>query len=498
MQNLPEEFKNRIKRLLGDAANEFFDTYVTASHTSLRINTLRLPSNKGLNILQQCSLLGEKPAQIPWEKSGFYYDENDRPGRHVLHEAGFYYIQEASAQAPVSFLDPRPGERILDLCAAPGGKSTQIGGAMKGEGILVSNEIHPSRAKILSENVERMGITNALVTRESPDRLVSFFPGYFDKILVDAPCSGEGMFRKNDEAVSEWSVENVLHCAERQLFILEQADRMLRPGGRIVYSTCTFSPEENEKLVEAFLTSHPDYHLCPMDLSGGMLSSHLDKGNLNRGKDDRMPVFDEISPARGMVRLFPHKLKGEGHFAALLEKKNRGLYTSETMPAPLPKSGSPKKLNRNSKSKKGASAPDLSTALDFLKQDPKYADIDRIFMMGDQVYLLPDARLALQGLTLVRPGLHLGTLERGRFLPSMALARALTVDDNFNYVNLSVSDPDDMDLLASYLEGATFPYMGEPGWYLICCEGLGIGWGKLAGGIMKNHYPKGLRKRLNH
>ena len=473
-----------MKDLLGSEAEAFFASYETPAHRGLFLNPLAGSLESLCSMLEGCDLPLLSP--VPWESRGRYFEDCVPFGKHVFHEGGFYYIQEPSAMAPVSFLDPQPGEYVLDLCAAPGGKSTQIGAKMKGSGLLVSNEIHPDRARILSENVERMGLSNTVVTSAAPDVLSAHFPLFFDKILVDAPCSGEGMFGKNEEAALQWSEDAVALCAERQFDILTHADLMLRPGGCIVYSTCTFSKEENEDLILRFLESHLMYELCDMPLCGGMVHG-----------------FCEDSPDK-MVRLLPHKLEGEGHFAALLRKKG----PTEKVPS---RSFMPEKQK---KKKTPSSSVSLSPLFDFLEaflsDKPKSAAAERLkaltpsdgpdqlFLMGSQVYLLPDPmiRSHLQQLKLLRPGLHLGSLEKGRFEPSMALARALLVDDIIYYVNLSASSDTDRALLASYFAGNTFPLEGEKGWYLIAMAGRGMGWGKLAGGIMKNHYPKGLRKQL--
>ena len=244
---LPEQFLDRMKQMLGEEFPAFLESYEQEKYQALRIN----PQKTTIASFMEKSPFLRKP--VPWEKNGFYYDREDAPGKHPYHAAGVYYIQEPSAMAPAAYLDAQPGERILDLCAAPGGKSTQIAAAMGGEGLLISNEIHPARAKILSENIERMGIRNGMVLNESPQALAKIFESYFDRIMVDAPCSGEGMFRKNTEACEEWSPETVENCAMRQQEILNCAASMLRPGGRIVYSTCTFAPEENEGTVSLFL-----------------------------------------------------------------------------------------------------------------------------------------------------------------------------------------------------------------------------------------------------
>ena len=261
---LPQLFLDRMKQMLEEEYPAFLNSYEDARYQALRIN----PSKTDRNRFAEETSFHLQP--VPWEANGFYYEKEDQPGKHPYHEAGVYYIQEPSAMAPAAYLDAQPGEKVLDLCAAPGGKSTQIAAAMQGKGLLVSNEIHPARAKILSENMERMGVKNVMVTNESPQTLAGMFTEYFDRIMVDAPCSGEGMFRKNEQACEEWSPENVQVCAARQQEILACAASMLRPGGRMVYSTCTFAPEENEGTISRFLEQHPQFHIVPVKKYPGM------------------------------------------------------------------------------------------------------------------------------------------------------------------------------------------------------------------------------------
>ena len=244
---------------------------------------------------------------VPWCADGFYYDAAARPGLSPLHEAGCYYLQEPSAMAPAELLDVQPGMHVLDLCAAPGGKSTQLAAKLAGCGLLVCNEIHPKRAQILAQNIERMGIANALVLNEHPKNLSPRFDGYFDRVLVDAPCSGEGMFRKEEAAVADWSEETVAMCAARQIEILRTAASLLRPGGRLVYSTCTFAPQENEGTISAFLQEHPDFSVIP-----------IGSPYFSPGRPDW--IADPAAGLEGTARLWPHHLRGEGHFAAVLQK----------------------------------------------------------------------------------------------------------------------------------------------------------------------------------
>lgn len=450
---LPEQFLNRMKDLLGKEYGDFLASYDRPNIQSLRVNLLKGQESV---LLKKVDFLEET---VPWAEGGYYYKKEARPGRHPFHEAGVYYIQEASAMAPAAYLAPRPGERILDLCAAPGGKSTQIASAMRGKGFLVCNEIHPQRAKILAGNIERMGIGNALVVNHEPDFLARHFPAYFDKILVDAPCSGEGMFRKSQEAVEEWSPENVKMCAERQRNILESAAVMLRAGGRLVYSTCTFAPEEDEGTISHFLKEHPEFYLEEIEKYPGMTEG------MASGKET------DIAGIEKTVRLWPHKLKGEGHFVASLKKEDEA------------EDGA---LNLGVE-EKGISPKECGQWEEFKREYLK-ASLPGVYIrFGQQLYLLPEGMPALAGLKVLRAGLHLGTFKKNRFEPAHALALFLKPEEVKNTLDLSLTEA------SSYLLGQTLPTEGEKGWYLISVEGYSLGWGKLAGGVMKNHYPKGLR-----
>ncbi len=444
---LPADFINRMQTMLGEQFDTFIQSYENTNYQALRVNRLKGTAEQFLKMADFADSL----SPVSWTTDGFYYPENLRPGKHPYHEAGVYYIQEPSAMMPAALLDAAPGERILDLCAAPGGKSTQIASAMQQQGLLISNEIHPARARILSENMERMGVRNAIVTNESPQTLSLRFPSYFDRIMVDAPCSGEGMFRKNEEAISQWSLENVQICADRQDEILDCAAQMLRPGGTLVYSTCTFAPAENEGSMTRFIERHPEYEVLVQK------------------------------------RLWPHEIKGEGHFVALLKKKDIGNNTVNSITA-----SKPGKKNTRQK----ISADVFHEVETFLSETLSIALSGKIERFGDQIYLLPENAPSLAGLRVLRAGLHLGTILKNRFEPSHALALSLHPEDIKNRVMLTTNNPDDYRRICEYINGQTFPYEGAKGWYLICLDGYSLGWGKLAGGIMKNHYPKGLRKSL--
>lgn len=453
---LPEQFLTRMKNMLGEEYPAFLASYDRTRFQSLRVNLLKGSAEELKNRMEGT----DRP--VPWAEGGYYYSDKIQPGKHPFHEAGAYYIQEASAMAPAAYLDAQPGDIVLDLCAAPGGKSTQIAAAMQGKGILISNEIHPQRAKILSENIERMGIRNALVVSHEPAYLAERFPGYFDKIMVDAPCSGEGMFRKNETAVTEWSPENVRMCADRQDEIMDAAARMLRPGGKMVYSTCTFAPAEDEGTIGRFLTRHPEFAVEPVMLYPGM-----EPGNPGWGEGTEEGLEHTI-------RLWPHKLDGEGHFLACLRKA--GPKLQRTMTAGT--------------GEKGIALKDCREWREFESEYLKTEWKGIFLCFGDQLYLAPEGTPVLKGLKVLRPGLHLGTLKKNRFEPSHALALALRPGEVRYCYELS------HEQAAAYLGGQTMTAEGEKGWYLMSISGYSIGWGKLAGGMMKNHYPKGLRKQL--
>ncbi len=428
---LPQEFLNRLQVQLGNEYPAFLESLERPRAVALRFNPLKgqLPE---MDFVRQ---------PVPWEPMGCYYDPQSRPGLHPYHEAGVYYLQEASAMSAVALLDPQPGERVCDLCAAPGGKTTQIAGRMLGEGFLLCNEIHPQRARILSRNIERMGVANALVTNETPKRLAEKYEGYFDRVLIDAPCSGEGMFRKEEAAVTDWSQQTVEMCARRQAEILQNGARLVRPGGRLVYSTCTFAPEENEQAIAAFLKENTEFSMEQADA----------------------PWF---TPAgEGMFRLWPHKLLGEGHFAAVLRRAGD---CREEVPAVKPE-----KLPEEWET----FARELNIGL----------PSGRPVLFGQSLYWVPGDMPDIRGMKVLRPGLALGEVLKGRFQPAHALALwlkgAKTVQDY----------PAHSHEIQDYLHGDVVPSR-QKGWCLVTVDGYSVGWGKGDGKVLKNHYPKGLRR----
>ena len=450
---LPEQFLLKMKDLLKEDFDDFIHSYEDNRAQGLRVNTLKI----GLEEFQNISPFTLK--KIPWVKEGFYYGLEERPGKHPYHDAGLYYIQEPSAMAAAEMVDPKPGERVLDLCAAPGGKTTHIAEKMEQQGFLLTNEIHPARAKILSQNVERMGITNAVVTNETPARLAQRFPAYFDRIMVDAPCSGEGMFRKDPEACAEWSPKNVEICSMRQLDILDSAAVMLRPGGRLVYSTCTFSPEENEGTISQFLKQNPHFEIEHVQVYEGF----------SKGRRDW--AAEALAAIEQTIRIWPHQVQGEGHYIAVLRKMDG----EEPAKRKYAKTAADKKL--------------LKSYQQFAEEALKEAPKGEYLLFGDQLYLVPEELLSLEQLKVIRPGWHLGTIKKNRFEPSHALALALTGDQVVHKWNLN----SDSRELAAYLKGESLPAEGPKGWYLAEVDGYSLGWGKVSNGVLKNHYPKGLR-----
>ena len=428
---LPEAFLKRMERQLGADYPAFLESLERPRAVALRFNPLK-------GAVPELPFVGEP---VPWEAMGYYYDPQARPGLHPYHEAGVYYLQEASAMSAVALLDPQPGETVCDLCAAPGGKSTQIAGRMGGEGLLLCNEYSPARAKILARNIERMAVANAIVTNEKTGSLAKRLPGFFDRVLVDAPCSGEGMFRKEEAAVTDWSQETVEMCAARQAEILDNAAKLLKPGGRLVYSTCTFAPEEDEEAVFAFLARHPEFAPEAVDA----------------------PWFTPGPQAT--YRMWPHKLLGEGHFGAVLRK-----LEGEETEIPL---------------EKGRPLP--KPWLSFAKEAGVNLPEGIGLCFGDRLYLAPLGTPALPGLRVLRAGLELGTLKKDRIDPAHALA--LWGKDFAQSVDFAADGPE----IRAYLHGEVLPGKTK-GWCLVTVDGYSIGWGKGDGAQLKNHYPKGLRR----
>ena len=449
--NLPEKFTERMKTMLGNEYDEFAAAFENAPvYSGIRVNTLK---NNAKNIV--LSEFGELE-KIPWCENGFYADKSVISGSHPFHLAGLFYFQEPSAMSAVEGLPIEKGDFVLDLCAAPGGKSTQAAAKLGGAGLLVSNEIIKKRADILSENIERMGIRNAVVTNETPQRLAEKYPKFFDKIIVDAPCSGEGMFRKEPQAITEWSVEHTLSCAARQKNILDSAVKMLKDGGMLIYSTCTFAPEENEQIAAYLIKNH-----------GLELAEPKNLFMLENGRSEWSDSNCDMTKTR---RIFPHKQNGEGHFIALFKKSGEsGGRVFENL-----------KLNQAEKEA-------VKIYKDFEKQ---YLNIELdggFCLFGERLYLKP-VGVDIDKIKVIRCGLLLGECRKNRFEPSHALALALEKSDFKNCINLELTSGD----LKKYLHGDVIS-CDKSGWCAVLAEGCPVGWGKASGGVLKNHFPKKFR-----
>lgn len=456
MKQLPKKFLSRMETMLDNEFPAFLQSYDFPRKFGLRVNTNKISVQKFLEI----SPFRLEP--IPWIDNGFFYDENDRPSRHPYYFAGLYYLQEPSAMTPANRFSVNPGEYVLDLCAAPGGKATELGAKLQGKGFLVANDISNSRAKALLRNLELFGIKNSMVTNETPAKLAKYFPEFFDKILVDAPCSGEGMFRKDPDVAKTWDETRPEFFSKLQKEIVTQAISMLKPGGELLYSTCTFSPEENEGMISFILENFSEIELLNLSDYEGFT-----KGNPAWGNND--------SRLEKCVRIFPHHMDGEGHFLALM-KKNGCSLSNRTSSSAKPDKTSKKLLE------------------EFFKDMSKPFDFNRIDIRNENVYYLPDADTSsLKGIKFLRNGLFLGELKKNRFEPSQPFAMSLQREDFHNIVNLSSSD----ERVMRYLKGETLILSenkaSQKGWHLVCTDGFPLGWGKVVGTTLKNKYPAGWR-----
>jgi NOL1/NOP2/sun family putative RNA methylase len=450
---LPKKFEQKMKHLLQEEFDVYMASFDEERYYGLRANTLKVEP-KELQDITQFQL-----APIPWCKEGFYYQETNRPAKHPYYHAGLYYIQEPSAMTPGAILDVKPGDKVLDLCAAPGGKSTQIGAKLQQKGVLFSNDISATRVKALLKNIELAGITNAVVTNETPERLAERLEGYFDKILVDAPCSGEGMFRKEPDMIKSWESHGVDYCCDLQRNISPYAAKMLRPGGSLLYSTCTFSPEENEGMIEEFLSSHHEFEIVPIPHENGF----------DLGRPEWIGAREEL---KGCARLWPYKIKGEGHFVALLRKKHENGNEKQWV---YPK----RKINEKQ-------LKDYNTFLEEIMNKDIRGNFE---LYGEVLCLLPDEVPDVKGLRVVRSGWHLGYIKKNRFEPSQALAMGLQKQDVKKVIDFSIDDSN----VIRYLKGETLQIEGQKGWNLICVEGYPLGWGKIQNNMLKNKYLPGWR-----
>lgn len=463
VRQLPEAFLLKMQELLGEEFGQYLESFKEEWKPGLRVNTLKLSPG------ELAELVPWNLEPVPWADNGFYYDgtldgEVLRPSKHPAYYAGLYYLQEPSAMTPAAMLPVVPGDRVLDLCAAPGGKSTELASKLKGRGMLVSNDISYSRARALLKNLELAGAANICVTSEAPEKLAGVWPEFFDKILVDAPCSGEGMFRRDEDMVKDWNEKGPEYYVPIQRQILSQAAAMLRPGGYMLYSTCTFSVEEDEENVAYVLEEFPQMQLCCLDL-------------------DKVPGACGGFGLSGCMRLFPHRLKGEGHFLALMRKKGGDDGGKEILP-PMDPGTAGKRVRAVEKEKE----------LDaFLRQSGAEWDYERIVIHQDNAYYLPEGLAWNLPLRFLRTGLFLGELKKGRFEPSQALAMSMKAGQFPNTVSFPAGD----SRVLRYLKGETISLEGDEGpvkgWCLAAMEGFPLGWAKGTGMSLKNKYYPGWR-----
>lgn len=458
MIKLPQEFAERMRIQLGDEFDDFLKCYESEGYAGLRVNTQKISTEK---------FLEKTPFElipVPWTANGFYYRKEDAVTRHPHYFAGLYYVQEPSAMLPASRLPVTPGNVVLDLCAAPGGKATELSSRLAGEGLLIANDVSPSRAKALFKNLAVWGSSNCCITGETPRRLLEVFGCVFDRILVDAPCSGEGMFRKDSGLIDSWVERGPEYYSGLQKEILHCAVQMLRPDGMLLYSTCTFAEEEDEEVIAWILEQYPELELIqPVSHAGFVNGKH---------------------PYEACIRIWPHKVKGEGHFLALLHKKTEASSDA----------GGQELLRYTEKEIRDSHKKMPEEVRGFLAQLPEHFWKNSFYeQIDEQCLLLPPYRLPKR-LRYLRTGVQAGTCKRGRFEPSQQLAMLLDSGDFPRVLNLSSDDP----RVIRYLKGETVALTEEEedglkDWVLICTDGFALGWGKYAGGSIKNKYYPGWR-----
>jgi len=462
-KDLPKSYVDAMKELLEGDYDAYIKSLDEKPYVGIRTNLLKLTKEKLKEILDRDF------KEIPWVKEGFYFEEEKGVlttpslsniekiksiSKNPYYFAGLYYIQEPSAMTPAMVAGVKPGDKVLDLCAAPGGKSTQAASYLQGEGLLVSNDFSASRVKALQKNIEVSGIDNVLITNEDPKNLSKVYIEYFDKIIVDAPCSGEGMFRRDSAVFRAYLGRGPEFFTGLQVSILNEAAKMLKPGGTLVYSTCTYSKVEDEGSLSEFLENHPDF-------------------NIDKIKPDF--GFEESKILPGTIRLFPHKIKGEGHFVARLKKDDRAIEKNEN----------------KTKDKKKRKLPKLpEELLEFLGKIKRDWDYERIFINKDYAYYLPKDALIDKSLHYIRTGLLLGEIKKNRFEPFQALAMNIKFDEWENSLNLSATD----ERVIKYLKGETIEaddeYMGIR---LVCVDGFSLGFVKQNKKSCKNKYYQGWR-----
>lgn len=491
---LPVPFLEQMKSLLGEEYEDYLESFREKRVYGLRVNTMKLSAE------QWEAMNPFDTWKIPWVENGYYYAGEEKPGKHPYYFAGLYYLQEPSAMTPASRLPIEPGDRVLDLCAAPGGKSTELAARLNGTGLLVSNDISNSRAKALLKNLELFGASNAIIMSESPHRLADHFPEFFDKILIDAPCSGEGMFRKEPSVIKSWVQNGTEFYEKLQREIVTYALAMLKPGGMLLYSTCTFNPGENEGTIAYMKKLCPELTILPVEGYEGFCEGRPDA------------ILDGTEDMKRCVRIFPHKMQGEGHFVALLQKGKRreeqnvysrlgradaGLPVGRKKEAQQSQAADRKSIKtgrRNPKGREDTSAASMADFWNFVKDAGLDLDSDRIQMRGENVLYVPETEGNLQGLRILRSGLLLGECRKNHFEPSQALAMSLRAEQYPHCVNLPVTD----ERVVKYLKGETLDVedLAEKpltGWQLVCVDGFPLGFAKGAGYSLKNKYLAGWR-----
>ncbi|MCB8979415.1 MAG: RsmF rRNA methyltransferase first C-terminal domain-containing protein [Ardenticatenaceae bacterium] len=457
-QSPPPDFLAKMAGLLGEEFPQFAQSYGMETAVGLRVNTLKL-SAADFSTLSPFTL----KAVGAHEPNGFLVTDDSRPGSHPYHAAGLYYLQEPSAMVVGGLVDAQPGELVLDLAAAPGGKATHLAVAMQGRGLLVANDVHTGRARLLAENLERWGAANALITSAEPEHLAVQFGPIFDRVLVDAPCSGEGMFRKSGPF--EWSEGMVLACSRRQTAVLDTAAQLVKPGGRLVYATCTFSPEEDEAVIAHFLREFPQFELIDPPRFAGF----------GAGRPSWVDPSLADDNLRKCVRLWPHQFPGEGHFVAVMQR------VDDVRPQ-----GFWKPLGSKPPGKK-----ELAIWRVFADEVLQTEfDEERLLLVNGRLYLLPELAVETGKLHLIRYGLLLGEIRKGHFRPDHALALALKPEE----ATFAASFAADADEIAAYWQGLDFASNGPNGWLLVAVDSFVLGWGKRVNGRLKNHYPRGLRR----
>ncbi|WP_099466484.1 RsmF rRNA methyltransferase first C-terminal domain-containing protein [Konateibacter massiliensis] len=454
---LPEAFVNKMKEILQGEYEDYIKSYDNERMYGLRVNTNKISLEEFERI---CPFEIEK---IPWIPNGYYYNGKEHPAKHPYYYAGLYYLQEPSAMTPASRLAVEPGDVVLDMCAAPGGKATELGTKLRGKGLLVANDISNSRAKALLKNIELFGISNVFVVNETPDKLLNYYEEYFDKILIDAPCSGEGMFRKDPGIISSWERNGPEFYAKIQRDIIIQAAKMLKPGGLMLYSTCTFSPVENEGTIQYLLDTNDSFELLEVE----------DYEGFSKGRPELIGGSEELAKT---VRIWPHKMEAEGHFIALLHKKGEPIQGMV--------SGEKYKIAKS----------DSEVLEEFLQNVSMDIDRNYIDIKGERVFYVSQYMKNLKGMRFLRSGLLLGEMKKNRFEPSQAFAMALRAEEFDSVVNLQEDD----GRVIKYLKGETLDISDvevkrKSGWQLVCVSGYPLGWGKLNNGMLKNKYSASWR-----